>query len=260
MATQNRPVQVHEPTDTSAHDEAEPLPFTRLLLFHLGPGAGVMLFILVVTPALIARGLPAQLGFLGGVALVGTPIELGALLYLGKKRNGVLSLRGVVRYTHRMPLWQYVALFLPFVLYGVGLHFLYSPVAPALAQQVFGWLPSYLLPTAPGLGALTAITLVTALLTLALDGAFNPIVEELYFRGFLLPRLARWGWFAPLISALLFALQHYWQPYNYLLIFLLVLPETLVVRWKRNVRFSILCHCFANSLGVVLTLVALLVR
>jgi membrane protease YdiL (CAAX protease family) len=217
-----------------------------------------MLFMLVVTPSLIARGLPAQLGFLGGIALVGIPIELGALLYLGKKRNGVLSLRGVVRYTQHMPLWQYVALFIPFVIYGLGLEILYSPIAAALAQQVFGWLPSYLLPTAPGLGTLTAITLVTALLTLTLDGFLNPVVEELYFRGFLLPRLARWGWFAPAISALLFALQHYWQPYNWLLIFLLVLPEALVVRWKRNVRFSILCHCFANCLGAVLTLVALL--
>ena len=31
-----------------------------------------------------------------------------------------------------------------------------------------------------------------------------------------------------------------------------------VVFWKRNIRFSILCHCTANTLGAVLTLIALL--
>ena len=82
--------------------------------------------------------------------------------------------------------------------------------------------------------------------------------EELYFRGYLLPRLSHWGWYAPIINAFLFTLQHFWQPYNYLLIFLLVLPEVMIVRWKRNIRFSILCHCTANTLGAVLTLIALL--
>jgi membrane protease YdiL (CAAX protease family) len=86
------------------------------------------------------------------------------------------------------------------------------------------------------------------------------VVEELYFRGYLLPRLSGWGWVALVISALLFACQHFWQPYNILFIFLLVLLEAVIVRWKRNVRFSILCHCFAKSLGAVLTLVALLSR
>lgn len=108
------------------------------------------------------------------------------------------------------------------------------------------------------LRSLTAITLITALLTLALDGIISPVVEELYFRDYLLPRISRWGWFAPFINVFLFTLQHFWQPYNYVLIFLLVLPEVLIVRWKRNIRFSILCHCTANTLGALLTLIALL--
>ena len=245
---------------TGSHpgESEEQLSFPRVLLFHLGPGVCVVLFRWLITPWLVDRGLPAELGFLLSVVLLGIPLELGYLLYLGKKRNGIFSLRGIVLYTQRMPFWQYAVLFLPFLMYGIGLQVVYSPVATVLAKQLFGWMPVYMLPQSSDLGPMTAITLITALLTLALDGIINPIVEELYFRGYLLPRLSHWGWLAPFINALLFALQHFWQPYNYLLIFFLVLPEVMIVLWKRNIRFSILCHCTANTLGATLTLIALL--
>ncbi|GHO96205.1 hypothetical protein KSF_062530 [Reticulibacter mediterranei] len=200
--------------------------------------------------------------------LMGIPVDIWSALkantrldtvnYLGKKRNGTFSLRGIVLYTQQMPFWQYVVFFLPFLVYGIGLQIVYSPVVAVLVKQCFSWMPAYMLPQSTDLGPLTAITLITALLTLVFDGIINPIVEELYFRGYLLPRLSHWGWLAVVINALLFALQHFWQPYNYLLIFFLVLPEVLIVCWKRNIRFSILCHCTANTLGAVLTLIALL--
>jgi membrane protease YdiL (CAAX protease family) len=121
-------------------------------------------------------------------------------------------------------------------------------------------LPADLHPHGADPGTLTTLTLLTALLTLLLDGLINPVVEELSFRGYLLARMAHWGWLAPVMSAFLFAAQHYWQPYNVGLIFLVALPEAIIVRWTRNVRFSILCHCVANSLGAVLTLAALLAK
>jgi hypothetical protein len=126
MTTQNVPTQLQEQTETPAHDGNEQLFFSRALLLHFGPGAGVVVFMLLITPLLIGTGLPAQLGFLGGIALIGIPLELGSMLYLGKKRNGVLSLRGIVRYTQRMPFWQYAALFVPFVIYGLGLQIVHG--------------------------------------------------------------------------------------------------------------------------------------
>lgn len=248
----------HTLTDLPSGVKEEQLSFFRALLLHLAPGMGIVLLRWLVTPWLLDRGFPAELGFLLGVALVTLPLELGYLLYLGKKRNGIFSLRGIVLYTQKMPLWQYGALFLPFLIYGLGLQVIYSPVANSLAKHLFSWMPVYMLQDVQPLKSLTVITLATALLTLILDGIIGPIVEELYFRGYLLPRLSRWGWFAPLVNTLLFTLQHFWQPYNYPLIFLLVLPEVLIVYWKRNIRFSILCHCTANSLGAILTLLALL--
>ena len=91
--------------------------------------------------------------------------------------------------------------------------------------------------------------LLTLVMRLAIDGIAHPIVEELYFRGFLLPRLARFGAWCPVISALFFAMFHMWQPQNIPIIFLTVLPWMYLVWWKRNVYLSILIHCLGNSLG-----------
>ena len=48
--------------------------------------------------------------------------------------------------------------------------------------------------------------LVNFTLFLIVTGIAFPLVEELYFRGFLMPRISRFKAWAPVISALLFAL------------------------------------------------------
>ena len=155
-----------------------------------------------------------------------------------------------------MPWWQYLLIFLPFLVYALGLAMLLSPVSSGLITQVFWWLPASLLPSAAA-ATMTTATLITGLLNLLIDGITVPFVEELYYRGYLLPRLSRLGWLAPVINAFLFTLGHFWQPYNYPLIFLLVLPEICLVYWKRNIKISILLHCSGNTIGALLSLVLL---
>ena len=105
--------------------------------------------------------------------------------------------------------------------------------------------------------AVRSTLLVMLIAQLVVDGLVVPIVEELYFRGHLMPRVNYLGWAAPLFSTFLFAVQHFWQPYNYLLIFLIVLPQAYIVWWKRNIYIGMLVHCTGNTLGAVLSLLAL---
>ena len=44
----------------------------------------------------------------------------------------------------------------------------------------------------------------------------GPIVEELYFRGYLLPRMEWMGRWAPLVNVSLFSLYHFWSPWQIL--------------------------------------------
>jgi membrane protease YdiL (CAAX protease family) len=91
-----------------------------------------------------------------------------------------------------------------------------------------------------------------------LNGLAAPVVEELYFRGYLLPRLARFGAWAPLVNAVLFTIYHFWQPYAYLSILALMLPFIYLVWWKRNVYLGIAIHCAINIVGNLLLFGALL--
>ncbi len=251
----NIPAETTQYTSVSTDPKQLSLPI--LLLMHLIPGACIGLFYLLVAPWATHVGFPAQIALLLAFLCVNIPFEMGYLFALGKRRNGTFSLRGIVLYTQQMPRWQYAAFLIPFLIYAIAMLIVLLPVNSFLTVRVFNWLPAYMLPQV-GKQALTAATLITALLTLVLDGIVNPIVEEMYFRGYLLPRLTRLGWLAPVVNTLLFTLGHIWQPYNYPFIFLTVLPMVLVVFWKRNIRFSMLTHYTANTLGAVLTLIALL--
>jgi membrane protease YdiL (CAAX protease family) len=232
----------------------------KSVALHLLPAAFVMAFYVLAAPFVIRLGFPPGLTLLVGFLLIGTPIELGYLLYLGKKRNGNISLSGIVLYRDPMPWWQYVVFFLVLLAFAFLVLFLISPMLGYLAANVFPWMPKFLLPDgADSYGPFTRnAILITLILGLIFDGIVNPIIEELYFRGYLLPRISRYGLLAPLASAFLFSLQHYWQPYNYPLIFLIQLPIVYIVWWKRNIYVSMLAHCGGNTIGALLSLIGFL--
>ncbi len=241
-------------------DGTESVPqhsLAKSIALHLLPAIFVVSFYVLAAPFVIQLGYPSGLTLLLGFLFVGIPIELGYLFYQGKMRNGAFSLRGIVLYRERIPVWQYFAFFLLLFVLAFSVLFLISPITEFLAEKVFWWLPPFLLPDGSSsypTPTQTAI-LITLILGLIVDGFVNPIVEELYFRGYLLPRISRLAWLAPLASALLFTLQHFWQPYNYPLIFLIQLPLVYVVWWKRNIYIAMLVHCAGNIIGATLSLI-----
>jgi hypothetical protein len=78
-----------------------------------------------------------------------------------------------------------------------------------------------------------------------------PTVEELYFRGYLLPRMPRMRGWAPVVHAALFALYHTWTPWMVVARTLALLPLILIVRRKRNLYVGIIAHCLLNAIDVV---------
>ncbi|HXL59059.1 MAG TPA: CPBP family intramembrane glutamic endopeptidase, partial [Chitinophagaceae bacterium] len=85
-----------------------------------------------------------------------------------------------------------------------------------------------------------------------LNGFLAPYVEEIYFRGYLLPRMAAWGKWAFVLNAILFSLYHFWQPYIYLTLILSLLPMTYMVWKTKDLRLGILTHCLLNIIGALL--------
>ena len=224
------------------------------ILLHLVPGLSIFLFYIAAAPFLIESGLPRVSALLLAFVAVGMPLQLG-IMKSRATADGAASIAEIIGFREPMPWWLGVVLVAgSFALSIAMLATLpFERTAAALAENAFWWLPDVARPTNVPMG-IGALVLATLVLQVLIDGIANPVVEEIYFRGFLLPRLAHLGWLAPVVNTALFAAAHFWQPYNYASIFLLVLPLTLITWWRRNFYVQMAAHCLANTIGAVLSL------
>jgi len=255
---ETRPEDVTDP-ETSA--TWRPLGWPRTLLMNLGPAAVTFCAVLALAPLMARLGLPRYFSMTVAEALVLTPIELGLLLRAAHRATGRWSLRALPSViAYRRPLTRRMILLVPVLLVlALAIYFAYTPVGNAIGGGLSGIYPHWLITGKNAPAGFSKVVLVSTLLaTLAVDGVINPTVEELYFRGYLLPRLPVAGWPAIPVSAALFSLQHYWQPWNWLLIFGLELILTTLVVRLRCVRLGIVMHTLTNSFGILLTLVGVL--
>jgi membrane protease YdiL (CAAX protease family) len=205
-------------------------------------------------------GYPPLLAFILAVLLIDIPFQPGIMYYQGKKLNGRYSLQGIVLYREKTPWLQFIIIFLVGVLLLFGLATLAMPANSLLSQQLFSWLPDWIfLNDAAQYEAYSQGTLlVTFALFLIVTGVALPWVEELYFRGFLMPRISRFKLLAPVISAFLFALYHVWQLFDFATLFLSGLVFAFAVWWKRDVKLGISLHVFANVLARIMIFFLLL--
>jgi membrane protease YdiL (CAAX protease family) len=235
-------------------DQTDALPehsIPRSILLHLLPGAFLALVYILTAPLFMEAGWPAFTAFLLAIVLVLVPFELGVLLFLGYQKNGRLSFQGVVLYRESIPLWQYFAfiplLFIVSLAGAISISFLDD----LLLKYIFFWVPEWLMLSGffeTALQYSPSIRAVNIIGYLVLAGIIAPVIEELYFRGFLLPRLEFLKGWSPLVNALLFSIYHLWSPWQIPSRIAILLPLIYVVRRKKNIYLSIFVHCALNTL------------
>jgi inner membrane protein involved in colicin E2 resistance len=92
-------------TQTEASVEQHSL--VQSIVLHLLPGVLILLFYIITAPLAEKLGFPSGTALFVAIGVVLIPFELGYLLYQGRKRNGTLSLKGIVLFREPMPWWQY---------------------------------------------------------------------------------------------------------------------------------------------------------
>ena len=226
------------------------LPLLKLLALALAPGAAGTLVYVALSGPVDAAGLPRIDALLAAIVVAIVPIEVGILLAArGRAKDADEPL---IPYREPMPvrswLWLVPALLVAAVLGSALLMF----VDAAIAGSLFSWLPGwYLRPIDVDLVRRysTVAWVVTLTAYMLLNGLAGPIVEELYFRGLLLPRMERFGRWAPLLNATVFSLYHFWSPWQLLSRIAAVAPFVYAVRWRRNVYLGMAVHCSLNTIG-----------
>jgi membrane protease YdiL (CAAX protease family) len=241
-------------TDHSHHS------LVRSSLLHVLPGVLTTAAFLVLKPILDGSGYPPLLAFLLAVLLIDLPILLGVMLYKGKRLNGRFGLQGVVLHRDRVSRKSFALVFVGAFVVLYPLIMVATPLNALLAEHLFSWLPDWVFLEKPDQyqGYSRNVLLAVLGLQLVLTGVALPWVEEMYFRGYLLPRLSRYGRWAPLLGGLFFGLYHVWQLFGFPTVFLMGSVLGYVVWWKRDVRIPIALHVFANALVRVMMLMGAL--
>jgi membrane protease YdiL (CAAX protease family) len=218
------------------------------IVYHLLPGVAILAGYVLITPFIRAAGLPSAIGISLAVLVVLVPLELGILFWQGKKRNGKFSLEGIVLNREKTPAPQFALLTFA-ALFGAVLCFALLGWLDKTLLTLFAWLPNWFFINEDMSVYSKTIQFANWLAIFLITGILAPYVEELYFRGFLLPHIAWMKNWAPVAEAFLFALYHFWSPWQLVTRFLAVLPLVYIVNRKRDLRIGVVAHWLLNTIG-----------
>jgi membrane protease YdiL (CAAX protease family) len=233
------------------------------IALHLIPSVLILAaYLMIAAPLVEVIGYPPYLGWVVAMCIALAPVELGLLFYLGWRKNGRLSLRGVVDYMEKpvkkLALGGIVTILI------IGLYIasiILTPVDTFIYKHLFSWIP-FASAAGGGSGYLSGYARSTVIVTLAVSVIFQgiilPTIEELYFRGYLLPRLSRLGRLAPILNMILFSLYHVWTPWQFVSRIGFFLPTVWVTWLRKDLRISILVHCISNTLLTLISLIAII--
>jgi membrane protease YdiL (CAAX protease family) len=227
------------------------------VVLSLAPGLALGAFILAAAPILESRGLDPVFALFGGIGLVIVPLELGWLACVGRARSGSWSPLAAVTYRTRLPLKRLLLLASALAAWFILTLVLWMALVEGRVVRLMSpWLPQtirqFAEPSAdgglPGAGVLVALLVIA----FVFNGLLGPVTEELYFRGYLLPRLDRLGPWAPVLNTLLFALYHVWTPWRWPQIAIGFLPLAMTAWRTRSLYVSLAAHVAINLVFLVM--------
>jgi membrane protease YdiL (CAAX protease family) len=237
---------------TEAWQAPERYSLRKTVFLHLAPGVPCTLAFLPAAWLVTRAGGSTYLALLLCIPLL-LVCEVGVLIVERKRINW--SWRSII-----VPRGSRGVLILD-ILLSVAAIYAIAEVASALAipsrTAILGAMADWLPPWAVFGGIPAGISPTTLCLGLVLSGLAASIVEELYYRAFLLPRIPVSGRWAPAVNAALHSICHFYTPWNYLVFFLAFLPLAYYVRLRGNLLPTILTHCLFNSVGVIVALAGL---
>jgi hypothetical protein len=247
--------------NVAVNNHGRELSIPSLLVLHLLPGViATLIFVLLAGPV-EAAGYPPLAAFLVAIAAGITPFELGAVALAGWRLSGGIQPLAAVPYRRPLSGRSWLLLFPLLLVAGVVGFGVFAILEAPIRDGMFAWLPDWFVaPVAlDGIGDYSASTWIVTLVAFGvLNVVIGPTVEELYFRGFLLPRMSQFGHWAPLVNVVLFSLYHLWSPWQFLSRVAGVSPFAFAVWRTQNVWLGVTVHMALNTISVA-TVVALVI-
>jgi uncharacterized protein len=224
---------------------------TKAAFYHLYPGVLITSGFIFFGPTAVKFGFPPQFGMLISILLIALPVMLLHLQRAknAEKKKSIRELNGLTQKLSpaRLTAYSIALVLIAFTIWGIT-----QPLNNILSGKLLSWLPDWF-----GVenfdGYSKKAIGITLLINLLLNGILAPMVEELYFRSYLLPRMASFGRSAALVNTILFSLYHFWQPYIYITLIFSLLPMVWLVWKTKDIRLAIRTHSLLNITGAILS-------
>jgi uncharacterized protein len=229
-------------------DKIEKHSLIKSFLLHLLPGLLIGMVYYPLAPWIENHGFPNVMALILAGIIILIPFQLGYLFYQ-KKKTGLEYWGEIIPYTKPMKKKEYFIWVISMFLLSGIIFTIFSFTSNHLIYY-FKWIPSEMF-LHMGLNDAYPINnlVITYILFLIFVVIIIPITEELYFRGYLLPRMpSKLKGYTVIIHSALFALYHTWSPWMFITRTLGVLPLIYLVKQKHNIKSGIFIHCLLNSI------------
>jgi uncharacterized protein len=242
---------------------AERHPIWLTIILHLLPGVLIVAaYLLLAVPLTKFLGLPPFVGWVIAMCIALVPTQLGLLLWLGYQKNNRFSLDGVVHFLDKpISRKKLIILVIPLIVWFIAISIALLSLDTFVYESLFRWVPFQ--GAGGGLtdvlgGSPRNVMILSLAAGIPLTGLLLPLIEELYFRGFLMPRLPTSGIWHPVFSSILFSLYHFWTPWGFISRVIYLLPAFYFVWKEKDLRISIGTHVGTNFLFQTLGTLALI--
>jgi membrane protease YdiL (CAAX protease family) len=239
------------------------------ILLHLLPGVLVLVSIFGFSSPFFTKSLGLDdrlrpvVGYLFGLLIGLVLTQIVILLFAGKSETEKFTIRETIKYTQKSQTKEYLSFVPALILYFILLFVVVAPIIqPTIIAAFFPWWPEQynfqrILQDPASIAGYQGIKILVVFYIL-LSGIFGPLVEELYFRGYLLPRMEEYaGKWAPFLNTVLFSIYHFFSPWENLVRIVAIDPLVYLVWKKRDIRFGILVHVIVNTLGGIFMLIVI---
>jgi hypothetical protein len=239
--------------------DGERLPqhgLARTIALHLIPGAVTTAIYIAGVPAVTRAGYPPLAALLLAFVVGLMPVELGILFSAGKRKNARWSLDGIVLYREKWPISRYFKAVPVVFLICIAAIGIAVPIDRAWVRIAFSWLPTKYMFV--GITRYTdfsrSAVLITFIGRLAFGTFLQPVIEEMYFRAYLLPRISRFGGRAVFLNCGLYAFHYFGLLYSLPSLFLAALPIVAATWLTKNYRVGMVTRIVLGLIGGLLGL------
>jgi CAAX amino terminal protease family. len=222
----------------------------QIILLHLVPGLFNLIAIILLMALIKWWGYAENGRFLAGELMVVfsiVPVQIGYLLFAAKKKTNTFNILKLIPFRDKAKIVEYLLFVVIMIAWALGIDKALAPFEHGLRDSLFAFIPDDFAMRNLDFSAIPKNMLIFAsCFAIFSNGIVAPITEELYFRGYLLPRINVSPFVAVVINAVLFSTYHFFSPWYFLSRILMMIPLYYWVMKRKNIRFSILAHVIAN--------------